>query len=531
MRFLCYVCCAAVVVAVALEFAQKATQAEEQVPDVPAGLNSPTTPPAPMRVGRVSFVSGDVNFRNSDEVSWVDAALNLPVFTGEALRTAAKARAEIQIGANTVALSNGTEIEIAKLGEHVTQISLARGRIDLDLRHVDDADTIEIDFPGGGVWPLGPGRYDINLPTDDQPTQVAVFSGRAHYVRADGEGDIEGGRMLVLAGSDVAASVEPAKPDEFVAWCRGRDYDETRLAATYYVSPQMTGFAELDTAGIWKINSQYGPVWFPTASEEWAPYRFGHWSWIPPWGWTWIDEQPWGFAPSHFGRWMLIDEHWAWIPGTATEEPGYTPAAVAFLGTAGVGLSSEDGAAVAWFPLAPGEVYWPRYTRDLGYVRDLNRGSVSDVETIDMPADGEPPLEVFNKDFANRLFATVVPRSVFLKGGPVAPARFTLPEQRLRDAPVLMGSPQIAPLSPQRVARVATPPVSPMTLTLSRRGGAKAVHTVSLQLHGRGQPIIIRGAHLHAPAYAGQARGRQTIMLHVAHLHNGHSSVGKRARS
>jgi len=530
MRFLSYVCCAAMVAGLTPVFAQNATQTEDRLPEAKAGLNSPTTSLPPTRVGRVSLVAGDVDFRSSDEASWADAALNLPVFTGEALRTAPKARAEVQIGANTLALSSGTEIEIAYLSDHVTQIAVARGRIDLDLRHVDDGETIEIDFPGGGVWPLGPGRYDINIRADDQPPLVAVFEGRARYVRADSEGDIEGGRMLVMAGPDFAADAEPAKADEFIAWCRGRDYDETRLAASYYVSPWMTGFAELDTAGIWKIDPQHGPVWFPTASEDWAPYRFGHWNWVAPWGWTWIDDQPWGFAPSHFGRWVLIDEHWAWAPGSVAGKPSYAPAAVAFLGTPGVGLSSEDGAAIAWFPLAPGEVYWPRYARDLAYIRDLNRGNVPDVETIDMPVDGEPPSEVFNKDFANRLLATVVPRSVFLKGGPVAPARFTLPEQRLRDAPVLMGSPQIAPPSPQRVARVATPPVNRTTLRLSRKSGTKPVHPVSLQLHGRGVPVIIRGAHMRVPAYVGQARGRQTIMLHVAHLHNGRNGVGKRAR-
>jgi hypothetical protein len=456
--------------------------------------------------------------------------LNYPVFTGEALRTDAKARAEVQIGTNTVALSDGTEIEITDLRDHVTQITVSRGRIDLDLRQLDNGDTVEIDFAGGGLWLLGPGRYDINAGAEDQPPRVVVFAGRAHFVGADGEGDIEGAGTLVLAGQDFAVNVEPAKLDEFVAWRRELDYDETRLATPYYVSRSMTGSAELDSAGLWKINPEYGPVWFPTASEEWAPYRFGHWSWIARWGWTWIDDQPWGFAPSHYGRWALIDEHWAWVPGGFVVDPRYTPAVVAFLGTPGVGLSSEDGAAIAWFPLAPGEVYWPRYARDLDYVRALNLGSVPAAETISMPADGEPPSEVFNKDFANRQFATVIPRSVFLNGRSVAPARFTLPEQRLRDAPVLMGSPQIAPPSPQRVAQAATPAVSRTSLRLSRKGGGKTIRTVSLQLRGHGQTVIIRGAHMHVPAYAGQARGRQTIVLHVAHLHNGHGGAGKRAR-
>ncbi len=219
----------------------------------------------------------------------------------------------------------------------------------------------------------------------------------------------------------------------------------------------MTGFAELDAAGTWESTAEYGVVWVPAGlPTDWAPYRDGHWRWIAPWGWTWIDNQPWGFVTSHYGRWAFVDEHWGWVPGTFGARPVYAPAVVAFLGTAGVGLSVADstGPAVGWFPLAPGEVYWPSYTRDLDYVRNLNLGNIADVSGIQLDANGDPPLEVFGKHFANRRFAGVVPRPVFRNGGAVAPALLSLPEQRLQNAPVLMGSPQIGPAE-QRVA--ATP--------------------------------------------------------------------------
>ncbi len=141
----------------------------------------------------------------------------------------------------------------------------------------------------------------------------------------------------------------------------------------------MTGFAELDAAGTWESTSEYGIVWVPAGLfADWAPYRDGHWRWIAPWGWTWIDNQPWGFVTSHYGRWAFIGEHWAWVPGTFVAQPVYVPAAVAFLGTAGVGLSVADsaGPAIGWFPLAPGEVYWPSYARNLDYVRHVNLANI-----------------------------------------------------------------------------------------------------------------------------------------------------------
>ena len=529
MRLLLCICCIAVVAGLNPAVAQELTQAEA-LPAVEASAPLPSDWSPPGRVGQVSLVSGNVDLRISSGSAWADAELNQPIFTGEALRTDPRARGEVRIDTNTIDLSNGSEIEIASLRDGVAQILLSRGRIGVHLRQAGENETVEVDVPQGGVWLLVPGTYNIDAGDGDGPLRVAVFDGTAQFAGASVDRRIEKGQVAVLGGPEAAdvASIGPATGDDFVAWCRDHDHDVTRLAAPYYVSRYMTGYDELDSAGIWKINAQYGPVWFPTQSEDWAPYRFGHWSWIAPWGWTWLDDQPWGFAPSHYGRWALIDDHWAWVPGNYVERPLYAPAVVAFLGTPGVGLSSEEGATVAWFPLAPGEAYWPSYSRDLDYVRNLNFGTVQDVAAIRVGTDGEPPLESFHEDFANRLFATVVPRLVFTNGRPVASARVSLPEKRLQDAPVLMASPQIAPASTQRVARAATtnPPVTHPAVRLARKGGAKPTRSASIQLRSRAQPIVLRGAHLHAPAYAGQPRGRQMVVLRLAHSRGGPGKKG-----
>jgi hypothetical protein len=529
MRLFTSICCIAMVAGLVPAVAQELTQAEV-VPAAEASAPLPSDGSPLGRVGQVSLVSGNVDLRISHGSAWADAELNQPIFAGEALRTDPRARGEIRIGANTIDLSNGSEIEIASLRDGVTQILLSRGRIGLHLRQAGEYETVEIDVPQGGVWLLAPGSYDIAAGDGEGPLRVAVFDGTAQFAGAGSDRRIEGGQVAVLTESEAAdaASMGPAMADDFVAWCRDHDYDDTRLAAPYYVSRYMTGYAELDAAGIWKINAQYGPVWFPTQPEDWAPYRFGHWSWIAPWGWTWLDDQPWGFAPSHYGRWALIDDHWAWVPGKYVRRPLYAPAVVAFLGTPGVGLSSEEGATIAWFPLAPGEAYWPSYTRDLDYVRNLNFGSVRDVAAIGVRADGEPPLEAFNEDFANRLFATVVPRLIFTNGRSAAPARVSLPEKRLQDAPVLMASPRIAPASAQRVANVTTAnsPIIHTSVQLGRKGGAKPIRASAIQLRGRTQPVVLRGAHLHAPAYAGQPRGRHMVVLRLAHSRGGPGKRG-----
>ena len=472
-------------------------------------------------MGRLSFVSGIVEVRSSGK--WENALLNFPLAAEAAVRGGPQSRAEIEIGSDTIDLAPDSEIEISKLDDRTIQVAVVRGRIGFAVRRLGDGESVEVGFPDNAFQPLQLGHYDIDADT----RHIATWA----------EDTLSGGL------NRASTTNEPPALDEFAEWCRSRDYDNTRLAAPYYVSPQMTGFAALDAAGSWQSTAEYGAVWVPSdLPADWAPYRDGHWHWITPWGWTWIDDQPWGFAPFHYGRWALVGEQWVWVPGSFVAHPAYMPAVVAFLGTAGVGLSVADSTSpgIGWFPLAPGEAYWPSYTRDLTYVRSLNRGDVPDLETIQLDANGEPPLEVVDKDFANRRFASVVPRPVFVNGGAVAQALLTLPEERLQDAPVLMGSPQVGP-AVHRVAVAATAIVRPSrtqwvnhiaALVARNAARAKALLTGFVHMRAHEPAARLRGAHLRAPAYAQSSPPRHTILLRVAHAASAaaHGAAAKGSR-
>jgi len=511
------------------------TSAELQIQEASPAAAAPAAPPG--RVGRLSLVSGNVSVHASNGEG--DAVVNLPLSAGDSLRTGAQARAEFEIGADTIDLSADTEIAISKLNDQVMRVTVARGRIGLALTQLGASESVEVDVARQGVALVQPGHYDI----DAGRPRIAVFEGAARLIDGDAaDVAVKSGDMALLADPPATAAIEPAARDDFVEWCESRDFDETRLTTPYYISPSMTGFAELDAAGSWDSNAEYGTLWVPNGvPADWAPFRDGHWRWIAPWGWTWIDDQPWGFAPFHYGRWAFIGEHWAWVPGSFITHPVYVPAVVAFLGTARVGLSVADiaGPAIAWFPLAPGEVYWPSYTRDLDYVRNANLGNVADVGAIQMDASGELPLEVFDGHFANRQFASVVPRPVFVNGGAVTPALLSLPEQRLQNAPVLMGSPQIDPAT-QRTAVAAVVIKQPSRAwtnhiaALVARSASRAKMLQAAFAHPRdhGPVSRLRGAHLRAPAYAEAAPARHTILLRVAHSAPApmHGGAGKEHR-
>ena len=123
--------------------------------------------------------------------------------------------------------------------------------------------------------------------------------------------------------------------------------------------------------GTWATTPDYGPVWTPTSVPAgWAPYRYGQWTWIAPWGWTWVDSAPWGFAPFHYGRWVYYGGGWGWSPGPLGYwNPYYAPALVGWIGGPGFGIGFGWGGGwgfgigigFGWYPLGWGAPYYPRY--------------------------------------------------------------------------------------------------------------------------------------------------------------------------
>lgn len=405
----------------------------------------------PARVGRVSYVSGNLAFHMAGETEWSAASVNYPVATGGSFWTDASARAEMRIGPSTIDIAGGTELDVTNLNEQVAQLGLPQGRVYLRLRQLDSGQSFEIDTPQGGVWLLQPGAYDIDSGSADAPARVAVLEGSARFVGGGADTGIKSGDVAVLTGSNpVTVQLQRATSDEFVAWAQSRNTEETQVATPKYVSPQMTGYADLAPYGNWQQNPQYGQVWYPSqVPADWAPYRDGRWVWVQPWGWSWVDQEPWGFAPSHYGRWAYIGNRWGWVPGQYAARPVYAPALVAFVGF-GAGIGAAAGRPVGWFPLAPGEVYWPSYTRNVNYIRNVNVTNVRNINTIVNVnnitiRNNGPRTRVVNETFANRRFATVVPRRVFANAGRVAPAAIHVSEKELRQAQVTTRPPRITP--------------------------------------------------------------------------------------
>jgi len=328
----------------------------------------------PARVGRLSLIDGAVSFSQAAGEAWQTATLNYPVTTGNQLSTAAGGKAEVQIGSAAVRLASDTGVTVEALDDQSVQIRLDKGVISVSLRKMGRDQTFQVDTQTAGISLAGPGRYRI-----DQ-----VQSGEAKVITRSGDAAVTGGQASfhVYSGqsADIPASgpeenriASVPAPDSWDSWVASRDSRMSGLASTRYVSSEMDGVQDLDEYGNWSVAAGYGPIWIPQAVPVgWAPYAFGHWVWIEPWGWTWVDDEPWGFAPFHYGRWVLYTGVWCWVPGPIVVRPVYAPALVRWVGPTPLRGTPPGQGHVTWVPLQPRQVFRPPYQASISYQRAVN---------------------------------------------------------------------------------------------------------------------------------------------------------------
>jgi hypothetical protein len=411
----------------------------------------------PARVGRLSLAEGDVTFRADRKDPGNPAVVNWPVSSGAILDTGGRSRAEVWIGSTAYRLSGNSRAEFVTVDDRRVTLQLATGTLAITVRDRNQADDLEIETPEGRVRFAGTGRYRIEARSDR--TTVAAQSGSAEVSASGRSLAVRAGEMATI-GSRSSVSIESAPyGDDFDTWVSARDNLEKSSLARRNVSPSMTGYQDLDAYGDWDSADDYGTVWYPrVVAAGWAPYRDGRWAWVEPWGWTWIDAAPWGFAPFHYGRWILIDGRWAWAPGAYTARPVYAPALVGWYGDPGWSVSFSYGSApaVGWFPLAPREVYVPAYRTSPTYLRQMNITHVHDAREIERAA--RPGHQPHYRHSGQPHAVTVVPANTLREGKPVTGATIRQHDMReLGKAPLASRAPGRDWLPPAGVAARPAP--------------------------------------------------------------------------
>jgi hypothetical protein len=383
----------------------------------------------PTRVARISSIDGSVSLQPGGEGDWGSAARNRPMTIGDKIWADKNSRAELQAGQASIHIGSMTALSFLNLDENIIQMRLAEGSINFRVRELREGDLYEIDAPNLAFTVKQAGAFRIDVSETGDSSRVTVIRGEGE-VTADGKTyEVHSGERAEFNGIDnVEYSIDRApSPDGLDRWAEERDLREDNSVSAKYVSRDMPGYDDLDDNGTWRDEPEYGHVWYPReVAVGWAPYSYGYWNWVGPWGWTWVDYSPWGFAPYHYGRWNYIGGAWGWCPGPYAGYPIYGPAFVGFYG-GGFGLG------VGWFPLGFGEPFFPGFRCRHEFFERINTRNTFIRNT-----------NVFNANVRNVNFVnshnvnavTVANRNTFVNGQAINRGAVRLTPAALRSAQV-----------------------------------------------------------------------------------------------
>ncbi len=478
----------------------------------------------PSRVARMNYSQGSVSFQPGGEGNWVEAVPNRPMTTGDNLWADRNARGEMHVGSTAIRFGSETSLTFLDLDDHTTQLRLAQGSVILNVRHLDDDDSVEVDTPNLSFQIQYAGQYRVDVNPDGQATIIDVFRGRGQALGGGNSYTIVANQQAIFRGGadqdnaqdgdrDNAQNqrldyeINPLpRDDAFDRWSWDRDHREDRSESASYVSREMTGYEDLDANGRWSYDATYGHVWIPTAVDSgWAPYREGHWAFIAPWGWTWVDDEPWGFAPFHYGRWCHVRDSWAWVPGPVVVRPVYAPALVAFVGGGFLSVGFGGGGGLAWFPLGPGEVFVPNYHVSRNYVNQVNVTNtvvnITKVTNVYNTTVINNNTTVVNNNVTKIVYVnqtapnavTAVSHDTFVNARPVAHNIVSVSQRDLQQAPVTrmtgIAPVQTSVMGPGRPTRIAPPAAVATRQVVAQRPPAPPV----VPLAQRQDPLVSRG--------------------------------------
>jgi hypothetical protein len=305
----------------------------------------------------VTLVDGDAQLVHEGREESLTTGMLL--MAGDVVATS-RGRVEIVLAdGSLVALDEETALEMSS----DTVVRLLGGRLHVILATPGDTrHPFRVDTPGAGVLFMRDGEYRVALDGNgpvsevnevpDVTTTVSVVSGSAMVLTDDGSTPLERGETVAIRAGTVtdAPRGSTAPRDAFDAWLDDRRDDRRSSRSAGYLPGELRPYApELDDAGAWYADENYGFIWYPTVSHDWRPYYHGSWHHYPRYGWTWIDVRPWGWATHHYGRWGHDRRGWFWIPSRRWG-PAWVSWATApgYIGWCPLGWNGRPVAAFGW---------------------------------------------------------------------------------------------------------------------------------------------------------------------------------------
>jgi FecR protein len=447
----------------------------------------------PGRVARLQYTSGEVSMQPGGVNDWVAASQNRPLTTSDRVWTDKNSRAELNVGDGFLRMSSETSVTLTNVSDSTVQVELDQGALEVTVKHLEKGEIYEIDTPNYAFTVMKTGVYRFDVFPSDDDSWVTVRSG---YGEATGKGAavrVNSGQQVRFRNDQTLqhTAVSAPVPDGFDDWAQVRDKRLADSLSARYVSPGVIGYQDLDAYGTWQTAPTYGNIWVPSSVPAgWAPYRYGHWAWIAPWGWTWVDDAPWGFAPFHYGRWVSWNGGWGWAPGPLGYwNPYYAPALVGWIGGPGFGLGwgwgggwgFGVGIGFGWYPLGWGAPFYPRYCGwghggwyhgggwvSAGYLHNVNvtNTHITNINSV--------TNNYYHNNFAgvngNRNIpgaVTAAPKSAFTSGAAINKVGMAVPKANLGSGQ-LMHNADVAPTRQSVLAGSSTARAVPPASATSR---------------------------------------------------------------
>ncbi|MBI2792992.1 MAG: hypothetical protein HYX61_13685 [Gammaproteobacteria bacterium] len=317
-------------------------------------------------VTRLNDLKGQVSFLPGGEKTWVDAERNRPLIPGDRLWNEENSFSSLQSANAITCTGSNSLVSLLNVNEFIVQLQLISGTLEFYVGNNKNEQEYEISTPNLVFYVYEPGHYQIRVSPETDSTTIHVLEGTGEIYGENSAYHIGPNQGIQFFGTNLKKfkAVKANSKNELSHWCANQLPESNNSVNN--VSPDVIGNQDLNYYGSWTQIEGLGMVWSPKGVEpDWAPYQEGHWLWIEPWGWTWIAHEPWGFAPYHYGRWAQVSDRWFWVPGPKSDKAFYAPALVGF-------VLMDKNSVIGWFPLAPGELFWPSYYVSFDEFNDLN---------------------------------------------------------------------------------------------------------------------------------------------------------------
>ena len=282
----------------------------------PAARKSAASPLSHIRIVRVSLAR-QAQVEMAAGAAWRRALPNMPITQGEALRTGASGRAEVEFeDGSTVRLIPNSKVVFQQLalsprGVRLNGVALLRGTAFFSL-HPKDSQAFRAIFPQG-VATVPRKKAEFQITVNGRQSRLQMLGGHSEVAAAGQPYRLKKGDLLTLDEQAPAELTKAKANSAWDKWNHHRDQvmevDASRRGHDFN-GDAWYGMGMLSAYGNWD-----GNLWYPSGMPMgWNPYMDGMWFFDPTMGYMWDSFYPWGWAPFHYGQWMDTAMGWAWSP-------------------------------------------------------------------------------------------------------------------------------------------------------------------------------------------------------------------------